>query len=184
VHRVGTTVPAPVTFQAKVNAGLTPAKQKILNGLAFLAGIGISPVDKTQLALTVGVSSTSGGFFNNLGALRTAGLIKYPAAGHLALTREGEALASTEGIPTTTAALHQALRDRLPAAKWRILEVLIGQYPNALSKPELAEGINVSPTSGGFFNNLGSLRTLGLIDYPKSGFVVARPVLFVDEVPK
>ncbi len=35
---------------------------------------------------------------------------------------------------------------------------------------------------GGAFNNTrGSLRSLGLIDYPAPGMVLARPVLFMSE---
>ena len=77
--------------------GVTPAKQKILNGLAFLHGIGAAPADKTQLALLVGVSPTSGGYFNNLGALRSEGFIDYPSGGTVALTDAGAAIASTDG---------------------------------------------------------------------------------------
>jgi hypothetical protein len=35
-------------------------------------------------------------------------------------------------------------------------------------------------TSGGFKNYLGEMRTLGLIDYPGPGQVVALPVLFLE----
>lgn len=160
---------------------INPARQKILNGLAFLAGIGVPAADKTQLALIVGVSPTSGGYFNNLGGLRSTGLIEYPSGGTVALTDSGMAIASTDGVPTTTDELHDAIRAKLPAAKWKILEVAIAKYPRAISKDELAEKIGVSPTSGGYFNNLGSLRSLGLIDYPQAGHVVAQPVLFLEE---
>lgn len=34
--------------------------------------------------------------------------------------------------------------------------------------------------SGGYFNNLGALRTLGVIDYPTPGRVVATSVLFLE----
>lgn len=44
----------------------------------------------------------------------------------------------------------------------------------------LADRIGVSPTSGGFFNNLGSLRSLGLIEYPRPAEVAALPVLFLE----
>ena len=162
--------------------GLTPAKQKILNGLAFLHGIGVPSADKTQLALIVGVSPTSGGYFNNLGNLRNAdGLIDYPDKGTVALTSAGEALASTDGVPATTAELHEAIRAKLPAAKWKIVEALIAVYPNAMTKDALAEQIGVSPTSGGYFNNLGSLRSLGLITYPRKSEVAALPVLFLED---
>lgn len=159
---------------------LTPARQKILNGLAFLHGIGVAPADKTQLALIVGVSPTSGGYFNNLGALRSAGFIDYPTGGTVALTEQGQANASANGVPSTTEELHEAIRAKLPPAKWKILESLIAMYPKAIAKDALAGQIGVSPTSGGYFNNLGSLRSLGLIDYPRPAEVAALPVLFLD----
>jgi hypothetical protein len=159
---------------------LSPAHQRILDGLAFLRGIGATPADKTQLALIVNVSPTSGGYFNNLGALRSAGLITYPSGGTVDLTDAGAAIASTDGIPTTTRELHAAIKGKLPPAKWKILEVLIAAYPQALHKDDLAGRIDVSPTSGGYFNNLGSLRSLGLIAYPQPGQVAAQPVLFLE----
>ena len=160
--------------------GLTPAKQRILNGLAFLSGIGVPTADKTQLALIVGVSPSSGAYFNNLGALRSAGFIDYPSGGTVGLTSEGAALASTDGVPSTTDELHAAIRARVPPAKWRILDALIALYPNPISKDDLAERIQVQPTSGAYFNNLGSLRSLGLITYPQPGTVAAQPVLFLE----
>jgi uncharacterized protein DUF87 len=174
-------VRAPSGMQASAAAGaVTPAKQKILNGLAFLHGIGVAPADKTQLALIVGVSPTSGGYFNNLGSLRSDGLIEYPSGGTVALTEAGQAIASTDGVPSTTAELHDAIRAKLPPAKWKIVERLIAAYPKPVAKDDLAERIGVSPTSGGFFNNLGSLRSLGLIDYPQPGAAAALPVLFLE----
>lgn len=178
--------PRPQAPSSRVNGsgaaheGITPAKQKILNGLGFLAGIGVAAADKTQLALIVGVSPTSGGYFNNLGALRSSGLIEYPAGGTVALTAAGQALASMDGVPSTTEELHEAIRHKLPPAKWKILEALIGAYPHSLTKDDLATRIEVSPTSGGYFNNLGSLRSLGLISYPRPAEVAALPVLFLD----
>jgi Mn-dependent DtxR family transcriptional regulator len=131
--------------------------------------------------LIVGVSPTSGGYFNNLGALRSGGLIDYPTGGTVALTEDGQSVASTEGVPSTTRDLHAAIAAKLPPAKWRIVEELIKVYPHALTKDDLAERIGVSPTSGGYFNNLGSLRSLGLLDYPRPSEVAARPVLFLEE---
>lgn len=160
--------------------GLPPARQKILNALAFFEGIGVAQTDKTQLALIVGVSPTSGGYFNNLGALRSSGLIEYPQGGTVALTSEGRALAIVDGVPETTRELHDAIRAKLPPAKWRIIQALIARYPHTLTKDALAGAIGVSPTSGGYFNNLGSLRSLGLIGYPRPSEVVALPVLFLE----
>lgn len=173
----------PITKQVNENTGdLPPARQRILNALAWLDAIGITPADKTQLALFVGVSPTSGGYFNNLAALRSAGLIDYPQAGTVGLTVAGHAQASAGDVPQTTGDLHAAVERQLPPAKWKIVEQLIAKYPDAIDKGSLAELIGVSPTSGGYFNNLGSLRSLGLIDYPSPGHVVACPVLFLEGV--
>jgi hypothetical protein len=45
----------------------------------------------------------------------------------------------------------------------------------------LAEEAEQSATSGGYSNNLGALRSLGLIDYPVPGQVVATALLFPGE---
>ena len=184
---------APFTVQATTTAarpasrngtssleGMTPAKQKILNGLAFLEAIGVAQADKTQLALIAGVSPTSGAYFNNLGALRTAGLIDYPSSGATQLTDAGQAVAVVDDVPATTEELHEAIKRKLPPAKWKILEALIAAYPKSVSKEALAESIGVSPTSGAYFNNLGSLRSLGLLDYPRASEAIAKPVLFLE----
>jgi uncharacterized protein len=173
--------PARLTNGSGADGAVTPARQKILDALAILASIGIAPADKTQLALFIKVSPTSGGYFNNLGALRSLGLIEYPQGGTVVLTNEGRAAAAPPDAPPTTADLHATIAGLLPPAKWKLLEQLIGIYPDAIAKDELAERVGVSPTSGGYFNNLGSLRSLGLIDYPSGGQVVAKPVLFLEQ---
>jgi len=61
------------------------SQQRILNALAWLEVIGLTPANKNQLAFLAGQRSTSGGYFNNLGALRSAGLIAYPQAGTVEL---------------------------------------------------------------------------------------------------
>jgi len=159
---------------------LTPARQRILDGLAFLEGIGLAQGDKTQLALLADARPTSGAYFNNLGALRTAGLIDYPRPGLVALTDAGRLVANAASAPATTEALHALLKAKLSPAKWRLLEVLIAVYPKPLSKDDLATRAGARETSGAYFNNLGSLRSLGLLDYPVPGSVVALPVLFLD----
>lgn len=43
--------------------------------------------------------------------------------------------------------------------------------PEVMAELDRARATGYSPTSGGFGNLLGSLRTLGIIDYPSKGFV-------------
>lgn len=62
---------------------LAPAKQRILDALAWLESVRIAEPSKAQVALLVGMSPTGGGFANYLGSLRSVGLIDYPSAGQV-----------------------------------------------------------------------------------------------------
>jgi hypothetical protein len=43
-----------------------------------------------------------------------------------------------------------------------------------MSREELGAATDYSATSGGFNNLLGSLRSLGLVDYPNKGLVAVK----------
>lgn len=159
--------------------GISRSQQRILDSLAALEGMGIQRPSKEQLALWCEVSPTSGGYFNNLGTLRSAGLIEYPAGGLVALTDAGRK-AAQQTEPLTVEEMQESLCRKVGLSKAAIVRALIDIYPNSIKKDELAERIGVSPTSGGYFNNLGALRTLGVIDYPSPGSVAALPVLFLE----
>lgn len=72
---------------------------------------------------------------------------------------------------TDTRPVHEHWLDVVTAPQRKILEALIERHAEPVEKDELARAVNVSPTSGGYFNNLGRLRTLGAIDYPQKGYV-------------
>lgn len=160
--------------------GDTPTRpqQTILNALAWLERLRPS-ADRTLLALMADASPKSSAFANNLGALRSAGRITYPNTGSVQLTEKGRALARPEGVPETSPALQASIFRKLPAAQVRILVALVGVYPQALEKNVLAEAACASPTSSAFANNLGALRSLGLLRYPSRGQVVAADALFL-----
>lgn len=161
--------------------GMSPARQRLLDALADLEDIGIAMARKTQLALWAGVSPKSSGFANNLGALRTAGLIEYPAPSHVGLTDEGRALTQDAVQLATDDELHRKVQSLVTPARWRILAALIEVYPDSLAKDALAEAAGVSAASSGYANNLGALRSLGLLDYPTPGNVAATSALFLAE---
>lgn len=181
-------VPRPPRPQPPADGSFRPggSQQRILNALRWLETVGVEEGDKSQVALLADQSPTSGGYFNNLGTLRTAGLIDYPRAGVLCLTDAGRTQADPGDVPETSEALHQTLFAKLGPSKSALLKALIEVYPKPLTKTELAEnaaahlGKAISATSGGYFNNLGTLRSLKLIDYPTPGSVVALPVLFLN----
>lgn len=157
---------------------ITPAKQRILDALAWLESVGME-ASKPRLALMVDMSPKGGGFNNYLGNLRGADLIDYPRTGYVALTEAGREQATSDGA-MTTAGLQEMLFAKVGPSKARILRVLIDAYPQVISKEDLAAAVEMSVTGGGFNNYLGSLRGVGLIDYPAPGSVVALPVLFLE----
>ena len=166
---------------------ISRSQQAILDALAWLESIGVNEADKTQVALLADQSPTSGGYFNNLGTLRGTNLIEYPRPGILMLTDAGRASANPDTVPTTSDELHNQLFKKLSASQVAILKTLIAIHPEQISKNELADRAGqemnkpMSATSGGYFNNLGYLRSLKLIDYPTPGMVVAEKVLFLDQ---
>ena len=156
------------------------SQQRILDALAWAESIGLPEMVKTQLALMSDQSPTSGGYFNNLGSLRTAGMLDYPSAGNVALTEAGRAQANSGNAPTTNEELHNQIYAKLSGSQTNILRELIAAYPDSIKKDDLAQRVGQSPTSGGYFNNLGRLRTLKLIDYPQSGYAAATAILFIE----
>lgn len=153
-------------------------QQKIIDAIASWQDVKPGPVDRLMLAFLADSSSKSSGYSNNLGAMRTAGIIIYPMGGHVDLTPDGRALAAPVRRKLTNDAVQRALMEKLEAPKRRILEALIEDWPEGVSKTKLAERIGVSDKSSGYSNNLGSMRSLGVIDYPAPGQVRASDDLF------
>lgn len=157
---------------------VTKPQQRILQVLTSFLAMGLDAVSKSNVAVFAGASPTSGGFRNNLGSLRTAGLISYPRDGYVAITGEGAKYAGESEQIASLRELHNAWYVKLPNPQARILQVLVHCYPESMSREQLAGLVGASVTSGGFRNNLGALRSLGVIDYPADGQVVATALLF------
>lgn len=171
---------APCGARSAPTGGLSGPQQRILDSLAWLESVRVPQAKKVQLALLAEASPTSSAYTNNLGTLRTAGLLEYPGPGLVQLTADGRRAARASERPPTTEELHASLFARLPRPQTRILQALIDVYPKPLEKALVAERAEASSTSSAYTNNLGALRSLGLIDYPAPGQVVANDVLFLD----
>jgi Mn-dependent DtxR family transcriptional regulator len=157
---------------------ITQPQQRILDAMARLEALGLTALHKTQVAVLAGVSPNSGSFANNLGRLRSLGLIDYPQSGTVAFTEAGQRRARSVTTPPTLSDLHQVWLEIVTGPQARILREVMSTYPQAIAKEDLAKCIAVSPESGSYANNLGRLRTLGVIEYPKRGYVRAKDVLF------
>lgn len=173
-------IPAATSAPTALNDGdLSQPQQRILDVLATFESIGVGSLHKNILAVFSGASPTSGGYFNNLGKLRNSlGLIEYPSSSYVILTDSGRQKARPGENIATLQSLHDAWYRTITPPQAKILAALIKIYPEDIEKVELAERIGVSGTSGGYFNNLGRLRTIGAIDYPTPGRVMATDLLF------
>lgn len=177
-------LPARV-FNAPVETNgsdLTVPQQRILDALARFESLGLRDAAKNNAAVFADQSPSSSGFTNNLGHLRTLGLIQYPTAGRVALTDAGRERANPPEPIQSVTELHEAWYAKLSRPKVAILSELIAIYPSEIDKTQLAEQANQSASSSGYTNNLGALRSLGLIEYPKPGMVVATELLFPKEL--
>jgi hypothetical protein len=158
--------------------GLSKAQQRVLNAVAWWGAFGIDKPKREQVAFIAGYSPTSGGFYNLLGGLRTMGLIDYPTGGIVSLTDSGQDRADAPTVAPTRDAFHTHVRGKLSGSQLRVFDPILAGYPDAITSDAVAEQAGYSPSSGGFYNLRGSLRTLGLIDYPSSGQCRAADWLF------
>ncbi|WP_066650732.1 MULTISPECIES: type IV secretion system DNA-binding domain-containing protein [Sphingomonas] len=151
---------------------LPPRRIRILEAIAAADGVMKTSTPSRRvvawLAETMPSSST---FEKDLGALRTLGLIDYPAAGLVTLTRPGrDRLGRRPVAPATRDALLALIARKLPPRRADIIRAL---WPirDDVTRKDLARYLNISPSSSTFEKDLGALRTLGLIDYPAQGMV-------------
>lgn len=154
--------------------------QKILNALAQFEAMGVNRVPKVQVAFMSGYSHlASKGFANAMGSLRSSGYISYPDSDSMAFTDAGRELAGPVDIPLDTADMQDRIRELLGGVHRNIVDQLIPLYPDSIDKTELAAACGYGHVaSKGFANAIGRLRTLGFVDYPETGKVVATDLLF------
>lgn len=157
----------------------TVPQQRILDAIAWYEAVRMPQPTRSMVAFVAGYRPSSGGFNNLLGSLRTAHLIDYPTAGAIALTEQGRARANAPGDPPTTDALQRMILGKLSGPQGKVLSPLIELYPDGMSRADLGRQSGYQASSGGFNNLLGSLRGLGLIDYPAPGQVRATSILFL-----
>lgn len=162
---------------ADEDSTLPPRRQKILNALAFFESIGQVDAARTHIAFFCDTSAASSTWERDLGGMRSAGLIEYPVAQRLKLTDEGRKLAQP-AEPITLGQFHDKVYRLLPPRREKIARALIAIYPEVLDRPTLADQVGTSQESSTFERDLGGMRTAGIIDYPRHGYVSATDLVF------
>ena len=87
------------------------------------------------------------------------------------------------GVQIGRGELHEAWIRLVSGPQGRMLRTLVDVYRDRIARKGLAFASGQSATSSGYEKNLSTLRSLGLIDYPSRGQVVAKALLFPDGVP-
>jgi hypothetical protein len=157
---------------------LHPPQQKILDALAAFEAIGLKAVHRSNVAVFSNQSPRSSAFTANLSALRSQNLIYYPTARYVSLTEHGRVMASPVTEIPALSHLHTAWYSKLSKPQSKIIQVLVERYPTTITRDVLAKLAGQSATSSAYTDNLGTLRSLGVIDYPKPKHVVATKLLF------
>jgi len=170
------TRPAP----AESNGAVTRPQSRILAAIAEFEAIGRPQVPKKWIAALSGASHSSSSFTNNLGSLRSHSYIDYPQPGVVALTETGRALVPPVVPPASSDEMLARCKEIVSAPQGAILQVLHDTYPHPMDKTELAERAGASATSSSFTNNLGALRSAGMIDYPEQGKARAADWIFLE----
>ena len=118
---------------------------------------------KKRIALFSGYAVKGGAFGNTIGKLRSSGLITYEGD-QLVATDDGiRAIPDYEPLPTDTKGIINFWTNKLGNSKGKILAAVFEYSP--ISREALADNTGYSASGGAFGNNLGALRTLGLIEY-------------------
>jgi CRP-like cAMP-binding protein len=157
-------------------------EKRILDALAELEQLGARRPARELVAFLAGYSNlASKGFVHAVSALRTAGAIDYPDAGTVALTEAGRLRARPPERPRTPEEVQARVIAMLGGASGRILTPLIAAYPEAVKRVDVADAAGYSNlASKGFVHAISRLRSLGFVDYPDAGSIVALPVLFLE----
>ena len=126
---------------------------------------------------TVAKLKTSGGTWSTyLGEIRRAGLIDENSAG-FTLTDAGFDYLGGRPEPMTAAELQDHYRGILRAGARAMLDALIDEYPNVLTREELGEAAGLATSGGTFSTYLGDLTRNGLAERTHDGALVAAEIL-------
>lgn len=162
------------------NGDLTRPQKAILRAVAEFEAIGRSQISKSWIAARSGVSYRSSAFGNNLGYLRSNGYIEYPGSQQVALTDKGRDSAGMIEPPGDSGEMLQSCLKLLSRSQQAILKILYGRHPEAVDKADLAEAAGISASSSAYGNNLGALRSGGMIEYPAPGKAKCADWLFLE----
>ena len=174
----------PTESETPLVTGLPKAQHRILVALAGIETLGVTALERHTAAVLSGQSPRSSAYAAHIASLNTAGLIRYPREGFVGLTESGCKLVPVPDQPTTLEELHRRWNAYLKPYEVALLAPLLECHPWPMSREQLGELSERSPTSSAFSDALASLKSLGLVEYPAKGRVKATDLLFPRQLTK
>lgn len=172
----GQSSPGPA---AQSNGRLPDAQQRVLNALAWWQAARVGEVSRLQLAMVAGYHPRTNAFTGALAELNDAGHVEFPRAGHVQLRASGSALADHPvDRPRNSTDLQRMIVTRFNDVRADVLRTLLAAE-GPLTRVELADALDYHPRTNAFTSALGSLRSLGLIDFPRPGWVEPSPAMYL-----
>lgn len=165
---------------AASNGDVSAPQLRILRAIREFEAIGRAQISKAWIAARAGASYTSSTFTNNLGALRSAGYLTYPVPDTAALTEQGREAAGAVKVPEDSEEMLASCLNLLSGPQQAFLRALYAAYPHSVEKNELAGQVGVSAASSTYTNNLGAMRTAGMITYPNKGHAKCAEWIFIE----
>jgi hypothetical protein len=167
-------IAVPKEYNSPDNGSLAKCDKALLTVLAQREG---RSSNKSQVALLSGYSVRSSGFVNGLSRLRVKGFLE-GNGDSMIITEEGkQALGKYELLPSGER-LHNYWLSKLSRSDSAILQVLLDNYPEYISRESISSETGYSMTSSGFVNALSRLRVAELIEETKTKEVKASSTLF------
>ena len=161
---------------------LSDKQQKILDVLLTFEHLGRNSVERSTVAVLIGVSAKSSTFRGYQAGLKAQELIEYQAGNLLALSDVGRSLATISFEIDSLSDLHNAWKQQIKnLTTCQMLDLIILAYPELITREDLSAETGVSITSSTFRGHMASLKGLGLIEYKKldgQDAVVATDLLF------
>lgn len=152
----------------------TSAEARIIRALIWWKVAGIDEPTRHQVAFAARYT-VNGYIVNTLGALRAQGRITYPAPGKVALVGPIPP-EMVEGMrrPTRTVLFDRVRSTLKTEARRRIFQALVDNGEE-MPRSDLAKASGYT-VNGYFVNELGALSSVGIVVYPRSGYVKLAPM--------
>lgn len=150
---------------------LNPKQRKMLDTLLTFEALGRDSVQRELVAAFAEMSSTGGSFGTYLSALKNGRSDEFPplieiASNNVRLTDAGRAAAESSTEINSVEDLHEAWKRQVKGPKpRRMLEFVIENHPDAVTREELAAAVDMEASGGSFGTYLSGLKGLGIIEY-------------------